>query len=62
MTSHDTISEDRRSEARRQLLEKLRRGELQASQGALEPLIPRPPGSQAPPSPGQEQVWFHDYI
>jgi amino acid adenylation domain-containing protein len=57
MTSHDTISE-----ARRQLLEKLRRGELQASQGALEPLIPRPPGSQAPLSPGQEQVWFHDRL
>jgi amino acid adenylation domain-containing protein len=57
MTSPDTISE-----ARRQLLEKFRRGELQASNGALEPLNPRPPGAQAPLSPGQEQVWFHHQL
>jgi amino acid adenylation domain-containing protein len=57
MTGPDTISE-----ARRQLLEKLRRGELHASNGALEPLIPRPSGAQAPLSPGQEQVWFHDHL
>jgi amino acid adenylation domain-containing protein len=57
MTSPDTISD-----ARRQLLEKLRRGELRASNGALAPLVPRPPGAQAPLSPGQEQVWFHDQL
>jgi hypothetical protein len=54
MTSPHTISE-----ARRELLERLRRGELQASNGAPEPLIARPPGAEAPLSPGQEQVWFH---
>ncbi len=57
MTRPDTTSE-----ARRQLLEKLRRGELHASNGALEPLIPRPPGAQAPLSPGQEQIWFHNQL
>lgn len=57
MTSADTISE-----ARRQLLEKLRRGEFQPSSATLGPLIPRPPGAQAPLSPGQEQVWFHDRL
>jgi amino acid adenylation domain-containing protein len=57
MTSPDTISE-----ARRQLLEKLRRGELPASNAALEPLNPRPSGVQIPLSPGQEQIWFHDRL
>ncbi len=47
------------SEARRELLERLRRGELQAPNGAPEPLVARPPGAEAPLSPGQEQVWFH---
>jgi amino acid adenylation domain-containing protein len=50
---------DPRSDARRQLLEKFRRSELQVSNGALPPLIPRPPGRETPASPGQEQVWFH---
>jgi hypothetical protein len=31
---------------------------LETSNGALEPLIARPPGAQAPLLPGQEQVWF----
>jgi hypothetical protein len=57
MTSPDTISE-----ARRQLLEKLRRGELQTSNGAPEPLVPRTPGAQAPLSPGLAQVWFHGQL
>jgi amino acid adenylation domain-containing protein len=57
MTSPDTISD-----ARRQLLEKLRQGELGASNGAPEPLVPRPPGAPAPLSPGQEQIWFHDQL
>lgn len=47
------------SETRRQLLDRLRRGELQVSSGAPEPPIPRSPGQQGPLSPGQEQVWFH---
>lgn len=50
---------DPRSEARRQLLEKIRHSELQVSSGALPPLNPRPRGGEAPASPGQEQVWFH---
>jgi hypothetical protein len=57
MTSPDTTSE-----ARRQLLEKLRRGEVQASNGAPEPLVPRTPGSQVPLSPGLAQVWFHGQL
>ena len=57
MTQPDTISE-----ARRQLLEKLRRGELKASHGALEPLVPWPLGAQAPLSPDLEQLWFHDQL
>ena len=50
---------DPRSEARRQLLEKIRRNEFPVSNGTLPPLVPRPRGGQAPASPGQEQVWFH---
>src|SRR3984885_13944260 len=46
-------------EARRQLLDKLRRGELEISSAALEPPIPRARGEQSPLSPGQEQIWFH---
>ena len=57
MTTPDAISE-----ARRQLLEKLRRGELPGSNGALEPLNSRPPGGPTPLSPGQEQVWFHHQL
>jgi amino acid adenylation domain-containing protein len=57
MTSPETISE-----ARRQLLEKLRRGELPSSNRALEPLVSQPPGAQTPLSPGQEQVWFHHHL
>jgi thioesterase domain-containing protein len=57
MTSAETISE-----ARRQLLERFRRGELQASNGALGPLIPQPPGSQFPLSPGLEQLWLQDHL
>lgn len=47
------------SEARKLLLERLRRGELQVSKTTGEPTIPRTPGSEGPPSPGQEQIWFH---
>ena len=47
------------SEARKLLLERLRRGELQVSPTAAEPAIPRAPGREAPLSPGQEQIWFH---
>jgi amino acid adenylation domain-containing protein len=54
MTQPDTISE-----ARQQLLERFRRGEVRASNPAPEPLIPRVLGNQAPLSPGQEQIWFH---
>ena len=54
MTHTDTISP-----ARRQLLERLRRGELQVSNSAPEPAIPATPGAEGPLSPGQEQVWFH---
>jgi thioesterase domain-containing protein len=57
MTQPATISE-----ARRQLLEKFRRGELQTSNGALEPLIARPPGELAPLAPGLEQLWFRDQL
>src|SRR5580704_3937010 len=57
MTSPDSISE-----ARRQLLEKFRRGELQPSNGALEPLTPQPLGGEAPLSPGLEQVWLRDQL
>lgn len=56
MTNPDTISE-----ARRQLLERFRRSELQVSNGALPPL-PRTSGAQAPLAPGQEQVWFHSQL
>lgn len=55
MTAPSTISE-----ARQQLLERFRRGELQATSDALGPLIPRPPGAQAPLSPDLEQLWLHD--
>src|ERR1700685_459868 len=57
MTTPDTISE-----ARRQLLERLRRGELPTSNGMLELLNSRAPGAQTPLSPGQEQIWFHDHL
>jgi amino acid adenylation domain-containing protein len=57
MTQPDTISE-----ARRQLLEKFRRGEVQASNAAPEPLIPRVLGDESPLSPGQEQIWFHAQV
>src|ERR1700722_14121131 len=50
------------SEARRELLERLRRGDLQVPNGVPEPLIARPPGAEAPLSPGQEQVWFHHQL
>src|ERR1700679_1681987 len=50
------------SEARRQLFESLRRSEVQFSNGALQPLIPRPSGAQTPLSPGQEQIWFHSQL
>lgn len=57
MTKADTISE-----ARRQLLERFRRGELQASNDALGPLTPRAPGAQVPLSPDLEQLWLHDRL
>jgi amino acid adenylation domain-containing protein len=57
MATPDSISE-----ARRQLFERLRRGELPASNGAREALISRSPVAQAPLSPGQEQIWFHDHL
>src|ERR1700689_3528185 len=57
MKAPDTISD-----ARRQLLEKLGRGESQVSEGSLTPLIRREPGAQTPLSPGQEQVWFHSQL
>jgi len=57
MTSPETISE-----ARRQLLERLRRGELKSSNEALEPVDSRPPGAQTPLSRGQEQIWFHHHL
>ena len=57
MTSPGTISE-----ARQQLLAKLRRGEVQFSNDASEPLISRPPGAEVPLSPGQEQIWFHHQL
>src|SRR5580704_9305334 len=53
MTNVDTIAE-----ARRELLEKLRRGELKVSNAPLDPPIPRTPVERVPLSPGQEQVWF----
>jgi thioesterase domain-containing protein len=55
MTTPDSISE-----ARRQLLEKFRRGELQPTNGALEPITAQPLGGQTPLSPGLEQVWLRD--
>jgi thioesterase domain-containing protein/acyl carrier protein len=57
MTTPDTISE-----ARRQLLEKFRRGELQASSDAPAPLIARSPSAEAPLSPDLEQVWLLDQM
>src|SRR5271163_1157785 len=54
MTANGTTSD-----ARRQLLEKLRRGELHDSNGAIEPLISHPADAPVPLSPGQEQIWFH---
>jgi thioesterase domain-containing protein len=57
MTSPNTISD-----ARRQLLERFRRGELRPANRALEPLIPRPLGAQAPLSPDLEQIWFYDQL
>ncbi len=53
MTNLGTIPE-----ARRQLLEKLRRGELKVSSAPLDPPIPRAGVEQGPLSPGQQQVWF----
>ena len=50
------------SEARRQLLEGFRRGELQASSDALGPLTPRAPEAQVPLSPDLEQLWLHDRL
>lgn len=47
------------SEARKQLLEKLRRGEFQVSSSTPEPVISRSPGYEGPLSAGQEQIWFH---
>src|SRR6202035_4636842 len=56
MTTPDTISE-----ARRQLLEKFRRGEVRASNGSLPaPLVARPPSADAPIAPDLEQLWIHD--
>ncbi len=55
MTQPDSISEDRR-----RLLERFRRGELQVSSGALDPLIPRPSAAQFSLPPGLEQVWLQD--
>src|SRR5580658_6110752 len=55
MTEPSTISE-----ARRQLLERFRRGELQTSNTALDPLTSRPPGEQLLLSPDLEQIWIHD--
>jgi len=57
MTQPDTISA-----ARRELLERFRRGELQTPKRALEPLIARPSGELAPLAPGLEQLWFHDQL
>ncbi|HTC33309.1 MAG TPA: condensation domain-containing protein [Bryobacteraceae bacterium] len=57
MTSPGTISE-----ARQQLLERFRRGELQTSRTALGPLIPRPPTAEVPLSPDLEQLWLHDRL
>lgn len=54
MTNSEAISE-----ARRKLLEKIQRGAWQVSSAEREPAIPRMPGQQAPPSPGQQQIWFH---
>jgi thioesterase domain-containing protein len=56
MTRPDTISE-----ARRLLLERFRRGELQAPNGALDSLVPRPSAAQSPLPPGLEQVWLQDH-
>src|SRR5277367_5856236 len=50
------------SEARRQLIERLRRSELQSVSVAAEPLILRSPESPAPLSPSQKQVWFHSQL
>ena len=56
MTTPDTISE-----ARRQLLQKFRRGEVRASNGApAAPLVARPPSADAPIAPDLEQLWIHD--
>lgn len=57
MTTPDTISE-----ARRQLLEKFRRGELPASSESPAALIPRSPDAEAPISPDLEQVWLQDHL
>ncbi len=52
MTNPSTIPE-----ARRQLLEKLRRGELKVASAPLDPPIPRVGVEQGPLAPGQQQVW-----
>jgi thioesterase domain-containing protein len=57
MTQAGTISE-----ARRQLLEKFRRGELQAPKHSLEPLISRASGTQIPLSADLKPVWFLDQL
>ena len=49
-------------EARRQLLEKLRRGEVRVLNGTRPQPIPRLQGEQGPLSPGQEQIWFHSQL
>src|SRR5580700_2934468 len=57
MTNSEAISE-----ARQRLLERIRRGEMQVPAAAPAPAIPRTPGNQGPPSPGQEQIWFHAQV
>ncbi len=50
------------SEARRQLIERLRRSDLQTVSVAAQPLILRSPDAPAPLSPSQKQVWFHSQL
>jgi len=56
---------DENPEARRQLLEKFRRGELQARNPVTESVVARVPdksAAQLPLPPGLEQLWLHEQL